>query len=233
MLRVTDIQTFYGRSQVLFGVSLAVGAGEVIAVMGRNGMGKTTLVRSILGLTPPKSGSIHFEGFELTHQPSYVAARAGIALVPEGRQIFPTLTVCENLIVTAANRSGSTDPWTLDRVFEMFPRLAERKQSYGKTLSGGEQQMLAIGRALMTNAKLLILDDATEGLAPMVCTEIWNCIEQLKETGQAIVIIDRNLEALMRIADRHYIMEKGRFVWSGNTAAFVAQPALRQRYLGV
>jgi len=233
MLRVTDIQTFYGRSQVLFGVSLAVGAGEVIAVMGRNGMGKTTLVRSILGLTPPKSGSIHFEGFELTHQPSYVAARAGIALVPEGRQIFPTLTVCENLITTAANRSGSTDPWTLDRVFEMFPRLAERKQSYGKTLSGGEQQMLAIGRALMTNAKLLILDDATEGLAPMVCTEIWNCIEQLKETGQAIFIIDRNLEALMRIADRHYIMEKGRFVWSGNTAAFVAQPALRQRYLGV
>jgi branched-chain amino acid transport system ATP-binding protein len=233
MLRVTDIQTFYGRSQVLFGVSLAVGAGEVIAVMGRNGMGKTTLVRSILGLTPPKSGSIHFEGFELTHQPSYVAARAGIALVPEGRQIFPTLTVCENLITTAANRSGSTDPWTLDRVFEMFPRLAERKQSYGKTLSGGEQQMLAIGRALMTNAKLLILDDATEGLAPMVCMEIWNCIEQLKETGQAIVIIDRNLEALMRIADRHYIMEKGRFVWSGNTAAFVAQPALRQRYLGV
>lgn len=233
MLRVTDIQTFYGRSQVLFGVSLAVGAGEVIAVMGRNGMGKTTLVRSILGLTPPKSGSIHFGGFELTHQPSYVAARAGIALVPEGRQIFPTLTVCENLIATAANRSGSTDPWTLDRVFEMFPRLAERKQSYGKTLSGGEQQMLAIGRALMTNAKLLILDDATEGLAPMVCTEIWNCIEQLKETGQAIFIIDRNLEALMRIADRHYIMEKGRFVWSGNTAAFVAQPALRQRYLGV
>ena len=233
MLRVTDIQTFYGRSQVLFGVSLAVGAGEVIAVIVINVMGKTTLVRSILGLTPPKSGSIHFEGFELTHQPSYVAARAGIALVPEGRQIFPTLTVCENLIATAANRSGSTDPWTLDRVFEMFPRLAERKQSYGKTLSGGEQQMLAIGRALMTNAKLLILDDATEGLAPMVCTEIWNCIEQLKETGQAIFIIDRNLEALMRIADRHYIMENGRFVWSGNTAAFVAQPALRQRYLGV
>jgi branched-chain amino acid transport system ATP-binding protein len=233
MLWVTDIQTFYGRSQVLFGVSLAVGAGEVIAVMGRNGMGKTTLVRSILGLTPPKSGSIHFDGFELTHQPSYVAARAGIALVPEGRQIFPTLTVCENLIATATNRSGSADPWTLDRVFEMFPKLAERKQSYGKTLSGGEQQMLAIGRALMTNAKLLILDDATEGLAPMVCMEIWNCIEQLKETGQAIFIVDRNLEALMRIADRHYIMEKGRFVWSGNTAAFVAQPALRQRYLGV
>ncbi len=233
MLQITDIQTFYGRSQVLFGVSLAVDAGEVITVMGRNGMGKTTLVRSILGLTPPKSGSIRFEGFELTHQPSYVAARAGIALVPEGRQIFPTLTVCENLIATAANRSGAADPWTLDRVFEMFPKLAERKQSYGKTLSGGEQQMLAIGRALMTNAKLLILDDATEGLAPMVCAEIWNCIEQLKETGQAIFIIDRNLEALMRIADQHYIMEKGRFVWSGDTAAFVAEPELRQRYLGV
>ena len=154
-------------------------------------------------------------------------------MVPEGRQIFPTLTVCENLIATAANRSGVIDPWTLDRVFEMFPKLAERKQSYGKTLSGGEQQMLAIGRALMTNAKLLILDDATEGLAPMVCAEIWNCIEQLKETGQAIFIIDRNLEALMRIADRHYVMEKGRFVWSGDTAAFAAQPGLRLRYLGV
>jgi len=233
MLQVTDIQTFYGRSQVLFGVSLAVYAGEVITVMGRNGMGKTTLVRSILGLTPPKSGSIRFEGYELTNRPSYVAARAGIALVPEGRQIFPTLTVRENLVATAANRSGASDPWTLDKVFEMFPKLADRKQSYGKTLSGGEQQMLAIGRALMTNAKLIIFDDATEGLAPMVCAEIWNCIEQLKETGQAIFIIDRSLEALMRIADRHYIMEKGRFVWFGDSAEFAAEPELRQRYLGV
>ena len=233
MLQVTDIETFYGRSQVLFGVSLEVGAGEVITVMGRNGMGKTTLVRSILGLTPPKSGSIRFEGKELRNQPSYVAARSGIALVPEGRQIFPTLTVRENLIATAANRSGAADSWTLERVFEMFPILADRHHAYGKTLSGGEQQMLAIGRALMTNAKLLILDDATEGLAPLVCVEIWTCLEQLKASGQAILIIDRNLETLIRIADRHYIMEKGRFVWSGSSAELADKPELWHRYLGV
>lgn len=233
MLQVTDIETFYGRSQVLFGVSLVIGAGEVVTVMGRNGMGKTTLVRSILGLTPPRSGSIKFEGVELSNQPSYLAARAGIALVPEGRQIFPTLTVRENLIATAANRSGAADPWVLEKIFEMFPRLEERKHSYGRTLSGGEQQMLAIGRALMTNAKLLVLDDATEGLAPLVCAEIWNCLEQLKETGQAILVVDRNLEALMRVADRHYIMEKGRFVWSGDSTALASEPELRQRYLGV
>jgi branched-chain amino acid transport system ATP-binding protein len=233
MLKVTDINTFYGRSQVLFGVSLEVGAGEVITVMGRNGMGKTTLVRSLLGLTPPRSGSIRFGDAELIGRPSYFAARAGIALVPEGRQIFPTLTVRENLIATAANRSGAANPWTLEKIFKMFPILEERKQAYGNTLSGGEQQMLAIGRALMTNAKLLILDDATEGLAPLVCTEIWNCLERLKANGQAILIVDRNLEALMRIADRHYIMEKGRLVWSGNSAALDAAPELRQRYLGV
>ena len=233
MLQVTDIETYYGRSQVLFGVSLKVDAGEVIAVMGRNGMGKTTLVRSILGLTPPKSGSIRFEDVELVNQPSYVAAKKGIALVPEGRQVFPTLTVRENLMVTAANRSGVADPWTLERIFEMFPILKERKHSYGNTLSGGEQQMLAIGRALMTNAKFIILDDATEGLAPLVCVEIWNCIRRLKETGQAILIIDRNLKALMRIADRHYIIEKGRFVWSGDSAALASEPDLRYRYLGI
>ena len=233
MLQVTDIETFYGRSQVLFGVSLEVDPGEVITVMGRNGMGKTTLIRSILGLTPPKSGSIRFEGKELRNQPSYIAARAGIALVPEGRQIFPTLTVRENLIATAANRSRTKDAWTLERVFEMFPILGERTHAYGRTLSGGEQQMLAIGRALMTHAKLLILDDATEGLAPLVCTEIWNCLEQLKETGQSILIVDRNLETLIRIADRHYIMEKGRFVWSGSSASLADRPELWRRYLGV
>lgn len=233
MLQVTDIETFYGRSQVLFGVSLELGMGEVISVMGRNGMGKTTLIRSILGLTPPKFGSIRFEGEELRNQPSHVVARSGIALVPEGRQIFPTLTVRENLIATAANRAGLADSWTLERVFEMFPILAERSNAYGKTLSGGEQQMLAIGRALMTNAKLLILDDATEGLAPMVCVEIWNCLERLKESGQAILIVDRNLETLLRIADRHYIMEKGRVVWSGSSAALAAEPELWHRYLGV
>jgi branched-chain amino acid transport system ATP-binding protein len=233
MLQVIDIKTFYGRSQVLFGVNLEVDAGEVVTVMGRNGMGKTTLVRSIFGLTPPKSGSIQFEGIELRNRPSYFVARAGIALVPEGRQIFPSLTVRENLIATAANRSRMKNPWTLARVFEMFPTLEERKNSDGRVLSGGEQQMLAIGRALMTNAKLLILDDATEGLAPLVCTEIWNCLEWLKEKGQSIFIIDRNVEVLMRIADRHYIMEKGRFVWSGDSAALSSDPQLRYRYLGV
>jgi len=233
MLQVTDIKTFYGRSQVLFGVSLEVVAGEVVTVMGRNGMGKTTLVRSILGLTPPESGSIRFEGIELRNRPSYFVARAGIALVPEGRQIFPSLTVRENLIATAANRSGVANPWTLERVFEMFPKLEERKNSDGRTLSGGEQQMLAIGRALMINGKLLILDDATEGLAPLVCAEIWSCLEWLKETGQSILVIDRNVKALTRIADRHYIMEKGRFVWSGDSAALSSDPQLSHRYLGV
>ena len=233
MLQVTGIETFYGLSQILFGVSLEIGAGEVVTVMGRNGMGKTTLVRSILGLTPPKAGSIRFDGEELRNQPSYVAARAGIGVVPEGRQIFPTLTVRENLIATAANRSGLSESWTIERVFEMFPILAERTNAYGKTLSGGEQQMLAIGRALMTNAKLLILDDATEGLAPLVCAEIWKCLERLKETSQAILIIDRNLETLIRIADRHYIMEKGRFVWSGSSASLAAKRELWRRYLGV
>ena len=233
MLQVSEIETFYKRSQVLFGVSLEIGAGEVVAVMGRNGMGKTTLVRSIMGLTPPKTGSIRFDGMELTNQPSYFAAKAGIALVPEGRQIFPTLTVRENMIVTAANRSGKTNPWTPEKIFQMFPELEEREHSFGRTLSGGEQQMLSIGRALMTNSKLLILDDATEGLAPFVCTKIWNCLEQLKASGQAILVIDRNLESLMRIADRHYIMEKGRFVWSGDSSKLASEPELRIRYLGV
>ena len=233
MLQLTDIKTFYGRSQILFGVSLEVVAGEVVTVMGRNGMGKTTLVRSIFGLTPPKSGSIRFEGIELRNRPSYFVARAGIGLVPEGRQIFPSLTVRENLIAIAANRSGAVNPWTLEGIFEMFPKLEERKNSDGRTLSGGEQQMLAIGRALMTNPKLLILDDATEGLAPLVCKEIWNCLEWLKENGQSILVIDRNVKTLMRIADRHYIMEKGSFVWSGDSAALSSNPQLMHRYLGV
>ena len=233
MLSVIDIETFYGRSQVLFGVSMEVGSGEVVAVMGRNGMGKTTLVRSIVGLTPPKSGNIRFEGKELSNQPSYVAARTGIALVPEGRQIFPTLTVRENLVATAANRSNLKDSWTLDKVFHLFPKLAERTNQSGITLSGGEQQMLAIGRALMTNGKLLIMDDATEGLAPIVCEEIWCCLERIKASGQAIIIVDRNLEKLLRIADRHYFMEKGRIVWSGTSAECAKNPELKHCYLGV
>ncbi len=233
MLQVTDIRTFYGRSQVLFGVSLRVEAGEVVTVMGRNGMGKTTLVRSIFGLTPPRSGSIRFNGVELRNRPSYFAARVGIAIVPEGRQVFPSLTIRENLIATAANRLHMARPWTLGRVFDLFPPLKERKDADGRTLSGGEQQMLAIGRALMTNPKLLVLDDATEGLAPLVCREIWNCLKQLKNDGQSILVIDRNVEALIRLADRHYIMEKGIIVWSGDSSTLSSDPELRRRYLGV
>jgi branched-chain amino acid transport system ATP-binding protein len=210
-----------------------VGAGEVIAVMGRNGMGKTTLIWSIMGLTPPKSGSIRFEGKELTNQPSYVAARSGIALVPEGRQVFPTLTVRENLIATAANRSDRKEIWTLEKVFDLFPKLAERSNQSGVTLSGGEQQMLAIGRALMTNGKLLILDDATEGLAPIIYEEIWSCLEQIKASGQAIIIVDRNVEKLICIADRHYFMEKGRIAWTGTSAECAENPELKHCYLGV
>ena len=233
MLQVSDIETFYGRSQVLFGVSFAVGPGEVVTLMGRTGMGKTTTVRSIMGLTPPRSGRIRFEGVEIQNRPSHEVARAGLALVPEGRQVFPTLTVRENLIATAANRSGAENPWTVERVFKMFPILEERRNFMGRTLSGGEQQMLAIGRALMINSKVLILDDATEGLAPLVRAEIWRCLERLKEAGQSILVIDRSLDALTRIADRHYIMEKGKVVWSGDSAALAAQPELRRRYLGV
>ncbi len=233
MLRVSDIETFYGRSQVLFGVSFEVGPGEVVTLMGRNGMGKTTTVRSIMGLTPPRSGRIRFEGAEIQNRPSHEVARAGLALVPEGRQVFPTLTVRENLIATAANRSGAENPWTVQRVFEMFPMLEERRNFMGRTLSGGEQQMLAIGRALMINSTVLILDDATEGLAPLIRAEIWRCLERLKEAGQSILVIDRSLDALTRIADRHYIMEKGKVVWSGDSAALAAQPELRVRYLGV
>ena len=233
MLRVSDIETFYGRSQVLFGVSFEVGPGEVVTLMGRNGMGKTTTVRSIMGLTPPRSGRIRFEGAEIQNRPSHEVASAGLALVPEGRQVFPTLTVRENLIATAANRSGAENPWTVQRVFEMFPMLEERRNFMGRTLSGGEQQMLAIGRALMINSKVLILDDATEGLAPLIRAEIWRCLERLKEAGQSILVIDRSLDALTRIADRHYIMEKGKVVWSGDSAALAAQPELRVRYLGV
>ncbi len=233
MLQVSDIETFYGRSQVLFGVSFEVGPGEVVTLMGRNGMGKTTTVRSIMGLTPPRSGRIRFEGVEIQNRPSHEVARAGLALVPEGRQVFPTLTVRENLIATAANRSGAENPWTVERVFEMFPMLEERRNFMGRTLSGGEQQMLAIGRALMINSKVLILDDATEGLAPLIRAEIWRCLERLKEAGQSILVIDRSLDALARIADRHFIMEKGKVVWSGDSAALAAQPELRRRYLGV
>ncbi len=233
LLEVDGIDTFYGRSQVLFGMSLAIRPGEVVTLMGRNGMGKTTTIRSIMGLTPAASGQIRFRGDEIRGLPAYRVAKVGIGLVPEGRQIFPNLSVRENLIATAANRRGTAEPWTYARVVQLFPRLAERAGNMGNQLSGGEQQMLAVGRALMTNPHLLILDEATEGLAPLVRQEIWACIEQLKAAGQSILIVDKNVDALTRLADRHYVIEKGRVVWQGDSAALAADPEIQHRYLGV
>jgi len=233
MLAVENIATYYGSSQVLFGVSLAVAEGEVVTLLGRNGMGKSTTIRSIMGLTPPARGRITFADRSIERLPSHAIARLGIGLVPEGRQIFPNLTVYENIMATAANRLGKSDPYTLDGVLSIFPRLGERLNSYGNQLSGGEQQMLAVVRALMTNPKLLILDEATEGLAPLVRREIWRGLATLKEHGQAILVIDKNLDALMQLADRHYVMEKGVVVWSGSTALIAGNEQLQARYLGV
>lgn len=233
MLEVKEIQTCYGRSQVLFDMSLHVREGEMVALLGRNGMGKTTTIRSIMGLTRARSGSIRFNGLEISALPSYRIAQLGLGLVPEDRQVFPTLTVRENLVATAANHAGNDNPWTLERVFNLFPILAERKDHLGCQLSGGEQQMVAIGRALMTNPRLLILDEATEGLAPLIRAEIWRCLKDLKNSGQSILVIDKSVEVLMRIADRHYIIEKGRVVWSGTSQQLRADPNLRQKFLGV
>ena len=233
MLEVEALATAYGQSQVLFGVSFGVRAGEVATLLGRNGMGKTTTVRSVMGMVPIRQGTILFEGRSLNGLPSYRVAQAGLGLVPEGRQVFPNLTVRENLVATAANRFGRADLWTLERVFALFPQLAERRGHFGSQLSGGEQQMLAIGRALMTNPRMLILDEATEGLAPLVCIEIYRAIEDLKASGLSILIIDKNLGALTRVADRHFVLEKGRVVWSGVSAELAANRDLQRRYLGV
>ncbi|MFN4278089.1 MAG: ABC transporter ATP-binding protein [Ferrovibrio sp.] len=233
MLDVDAIDTFYGRSQVLFGMSIAIAPGEVVTLMGRNGMGKTTTIRSIMGLTPAARGKIRFRGEDIRGLPSYRVAKIGVGLVPEGRQIFPNLSVKENLIATAANRNDSQQPWTYERVVELFPRLAERANNMGNQLSGGEQQMLAVGRALMTNPHLLILDEATEGLAPLIRLEIWNCLERLKQTGQSILVVDKNVEALTRLANRHYVIEKGRVVWQGDSDALRAAPEIQHRYLGI
>ena len=230
LLELSGVETRYGLSQVLFGVSLAVGRGEFVTLMGRNGMGKTTTVRSIMGLTPARAGSIRFDGNEVRGLPSYRIAQRGIGLVPEGRQIFPNLSVHENLVATAVARDGG---WTLDSVYDLFPRLAERRDSMGNQLSGGEQQMLAVGRALMTNPRLLILDEATEGLAPLIRAEIWRCLARLKGTGLSVLVIDKNVGALMKVADRHFLIERGRIVWSGDSAALAAAPDVQHRYLGV
>ncbi len=232
VLDVSDIETAYGLSQVLFGLSFSVASGEMVTLMGRNGMGKTTTVRSIMGLTPARAGSIRFAGDEIRDLPPYRVAQLGIGLVPEGRQIFPNLSVRENLVATAATRDSRAS-WTLDSVYDLFPRLRERESSMGNQLSGGEQQMLAIGRALMTNPRLLILDEATEGLAPLIRAEIWRCLARLKATGLSVLVIDKNVGALMRVADRHFLIERGRVVWSGDSAALAAAPDVQHRYLGV
>ncbi|MHB1220243.1 MAG: ABC transporter ATP-binding protein [Alphaproteobacteria bacterium] len=233
LLALDGIETAYGDSQVLFGLSLDVGAGQVATLLGRNGMGKTTTVRSIMGLSPIRAGTIHFENKPIHKLAPYEIAQAGIGLVPEGRQIFPNLSVRENLVATATNRRNVPKPWTAERVFELFPPLAQRRASLGGLLSGGEQQMLAVGRALMTNPRLLILDEATEGLAPLVRREIWDCLALLKTEGQSILLIDKNVEALLRLADHHHVIEKGRIVWTGDSAALAADTALQHRYLGV
>ena len=233
MLKVDTISTFYGASQALFGVSLTIGESTVVTLLGRNGMGKSSTIRSIMGLTPINSGTIQFCG-KKTHQlPSYRIARLGIGLVPEGRQIFPNLTVRENIVATASNYQQSPQPYSLDDILTIFPRLGERLDNYGNQLSGGEQQMLAVGRALMINPRLLILDEATEGLAPLIRKEIWRGLNILKRKGLAILIVDKNIEALMAIADHHYIMEKGAIAWHGTTEALRSNPYLRSRYLGV
>ncbi|MHA6345322.1 ABC transporter ATP-binding protein [Roseivivax sp. CAU 1761] len=228
MLRVEGLEAAYGDSRILFGIDLEVGPGEVVTLLGRNGMGKTTTIKSIFGLLKPRAGRVSVDGTDLTGADPHRVALAGLGLVPEGRQIFPTLNVEENLRATA--RPG---PWTLPRIYELFPRLAERRRNMGDQLSGGEQQMLAIGRALMTNPRLVVLDEATEGLAPLIRADIWACLEKLKREGEAILVIDKNVDALTRFADRHVVIEKGRVVWTGTTAEILATPEVKDRFLHV
>ena len=233
MLELSNVETFYGTIQALFGMSLRCEQGQVTTVLGRNGMGKTTTVGSIMGTLASSAGEIRFNGELITGKPAYEVAQLGIGLVPEGRQIFPNLSVRENLIATAANFSGDSDPWTLDKVLEFFPRLRERLNNQGSQLSGGEQQMLAIARALMLNPRLLILDEATEGLAPLIRQEIWRRLEQLKQSGLTILLIDKNIDEFAHIADQHFIVEKGQVVWQGNSDALTEDTELKARYLGI
>jgi len=230
MLEVKGLEAGYGAAQVLFGINFSVGAGQVVTLIGRNGMGKSTTIKSVMGLIKPTGGSVHFLGRNLTAEQPFKLAQAGIGLVPEGRMIFPTLSVRENLVATAANHSGSAR-WTLETVYELFPALAARAGNLGIQLSGGEQQMLAIARALMTNPRLLILDEATEGLAPLVREEIWKCLTSLKKTGEAILVIDKNIEELTRIADHHFVLEKGTIVWHGSNNEFLANTTVIDSFL--
>ena len=233
MLSVRELETCYGVSQVLFGLGLDVSKGEVVTLLGRNGMGKTTTMNSIMGIVRPRSGSILFDDHEVTRLPSFRTAKLGLGLVPEGRQVFPNLTVLENLVATAANRHDAADPWTVERIFEMVPELAARRSSMGNLLSGGEQQMLAIGRALMTNPRLLLLDEATEGLAPLIRQKIWAALARIRDSGVSILVVDKNVADLIRLADRHVIIEKGRVVWQGTSPELAAQEEIQHRYLGV
>ncbi|MCB1333836.1 MAG: ABC transporter ATP-binding protein [Roseivivax sp.] len=233
MLKLRGVTTHYGTSQALFGMDLDVDAGQVVTLLGRNGMGKTTTINSVMGIVPPSAGSITFDGAELVGQPAFKIANLGLGLVPEGRQIFPNLTALENLIATASNHLGQPEPWTVERVFDLFPELATRTTSMGNLLSGGEQQMLAIGRALMTNPRLLILDEATEGLAPLVRHKIWDALAAIRDTGLSILVVDKNLHDLLKLADRHYVIQRGQVVWSGSSDALLADTEARERYLGL
>ena len=233
MLEINNMETSYGQSQVLFGIDLKINQGEVVTLIGRNGMGKTTTINSIMGLVKIKSGLIIFDGNHVQNKPPYKVARTGIGLVPEGRQIFPNLSVYENLEATSSNRYKNSNPWTLNRVLKLFPRLNDRLKNMGNQLSGGEQQMLAIGRALMTNPRLLILDEATEGLAPLIKKEIWDCLKGLKSSGQSILVVDKNIKALTDLADRHYIMEKGKIEWIGDSSTLNSNKEIQHRYLGI
>jgi branched-chain amino acid transport system ATP-binding protein len=233
MLKVESLEAGYGKKQVLFGISLEVRQGEVVALMGRNGMGKTTTINTVIGVLQPRAGAVRFEGRAINGLAPHRIARLGIGVVPEGRQVFPTLTVRENLVATAANYGGLATPWTVERVFDFLPQLRPRSGQMGGTLSGGEQQMLAIGRALMLGPKLLILDEATEGLAPLIRDEIWQRLRELRNLGHSILLIDKNLDELAPIADRAYIVEKGRDVWQGDIAELTRSEELRVRYLGV
>jgi branched-chain amino acid transport system ATP-binding protein len=233
MLIVEGLEASYDRSQVLFGVDFKIDAGEVVTLLGRNGMGKTTTVHSIFGLLRARRGRISIDGKDMQDAPPHKIAAAGIGLVPEGRQVFPGLTVEENLVATARSERGSPAKWSLEAIYAMFPRLKERRRNMGNELSGGEQQMLAIGRALMTNPKLVILDEATEGLAPLIRAEIWACLEELKASGEAILVIDKHVEALTAFADRHLVLEKGRVVWEGTNQDLKQNPQIKEQFLSV
>ena len=232
MLAIEGLESGYGDSRILFGIDLTVAAGEVVTLLGRNGMGKTTTVKSLFGLLKPRGGRILIDGDDVTGRPPHVIAKHGLGLVPEGRQIFPTLSVEENLVATHRAGTGPAQ-WTLTKIYRLFPRLQERRRNMGNQLSGGEQQMLAIGRALMTNPRLVVLDEATEGLAPLIREEIWTCLAAIKDAGAAILVIDKNVDALARFADRHVVIEKGRVAWTGTTDELRSTPEIKDRFLHV